>query len=129
MTDLAKKIAADAIRQKIAAEEAIGVEREEISRLEIRLSGSRKMLKSCSNELIRTETRLDKLEAAQQWQPIETAPENKNVLVFSAPAGEGHEAFFDKGRWWVMDGRNHLNPTTFITKVTHWMPLPEKPTD
>ena len=66
-----------------------------------------------------------------QWQPVETAPEGKAVLVFIP----GHEPIMAVGRmeqWvtrkvWVIDESFGFNEDGEITDITHWMPLPEPP--
>lgn len=72
-----------------------------------------------------------------QWQPIETAPEEEDVLVHSVDYGDlpaWSRAFITvmhkekDGSWWVSTGENIHNRTSFIfTEPTHWMPIPEKP--
>lgn len=61
------------------------------------------------------------------WQPIKTAPKNNTkVLIYVPPMkneGAGYPEIIMvsrfKGYWW---DAGHLKPT-------HWMPLPEPPTD
>ena len=63
-----------------------------------------------------------------EWQPIETAPKNGELILLS-PAFDRPYAI---GRWaweygdglWFMDSVGTL---CGIWKPTHWMPLPEPP--
>jgi hypothetical protein len=66
----------------------------------------------------------DALKAAQQWQPIETAPAERRVLVFEPGInGDGRTiAHGWRGQWFAGDikDENEVWPT-------HWMPLPPSP--
>lgn len=53
-------------------------------------------------------------ELVSEWQPIETAPRGKDVLVLKA---NGKYAIADWGRYCEYNGGN----------FTHWMPLPDPP--
>lgn len=53
-----------------------------------------------------------------EWQPIETAPQGRWVLVVRAH--EQGVAFWRDGRW-------HLGGHMYFDKPTHWMPLPRAP--
>lgn len=65
------------------------------------------------------------------WQTIETAPKNENILLF---AGEIHEGWWDEVDYdefrgerimgWVY-GTAEIDPTNF--SPTHWMPVPPPP--
>lgn len=68
------------------------------------------------------------------WRPIETAPKEQNVLVWSRYIDVSIAR--KVGRYWtgVVDGRLAIdNQTDFGTNyieldpVTHWMPIPEPP--
>lgn len=63
-----------------------------------------------------------------EWQPIETAPNYKWILVCAPVDGPGHD------RWAVFVGRQHgptktwaLYPGNYNLPPTHWMPLPVPP--
>lgn len=59
------------------------------------------------------------------WRPIETAPKDgTHILTYREAGFIAVAAFFPHGRseWCCTDGCHLLN-------VTHWMPLPEAPTD
>ena len=69
------------------------------------------------------------------WQPIETAPKDKDVLLYCPMRGAV------RGRWndckyatnpkpyWTHDReRLHGVINTRNDQPTHWMPLPERPT-
>ena len=80
-----------------------------------------------------------------QWQPIETAPRDGTRIILAKiiPADEDREA----GVWWVCGGRwqtEHILSGTGgkirrqaqwtdgvdnLGEPTHWMPLPEPPTE
>jgi hypothetical protein len=62
---------------------------------------------------------IERLRAAQAWQPIETAPKNQRVLVWDGQDVIG--ATFGGVRWWSADDETRISPT-------HWRPLPEAPT-
>jgi len=49
-----------------------------------------------------------------EWQPIETAPKDQEILVWAHGIGQ----WVSKFAWW--DCGAHRKPT-------HWMPLPEPP--
>ena len=53
-------------------------------------------------------------DAGEGWQPIETAPKGKEVLVLKA---NGKYTIADWGRYCEYNGGN----------FTHWMPLPDPP--
>lgn len=66
-----------------------------------------------------------------EWQPIETAPKDREILVADARTADGfmqvveweHEAKGD-WKWAVKDGgRHHVNC------FTHWADLPKPPAD
>jgi hypothetical protein len=53
--------------------------------------------------------------ALREWQPIDTAPKGRKVLVLK---GNGKFAIADWGRYCEYNGGN----------FTHWIPLPDPPT-
>lgn len=57
--------------------------------------------------------------AKRQWQPIETAPKNKQAICFS-PAKHGRNSLAE---WMRIQ---YLDETPFRIP-THWQPLPEPP--
>lgn len=59
------------------------------------------------------------------WQPTETAPDNEFVLI-SDELGDMYVAHSQFGYWytWI----DWIHPDLEIKNVTHWMPLPEAPT-
>ena len=66
--------------------------------------------------------RIAELEAAQGWQPIETAPKDGTaMLVYPHLNGCGAVARLTRyGQWLTLPGRYTVHPT-------HWMPLPAPP--
>jgi hypothetical protein len=52
-----------------------------------------------------------------KWQPIETAPKDRDILLYDENIYMGQ--WYDKD-WWVEGGQITCNPT-------HWMPLPNPP--
>lgn len=65
--------------------------------------------------------RIEALETAQAWRPIETAPRDKPVMAWHVK------------RIWIIaypttDGGWHDGIGNFLhSRITHWMPLPEPP--
>ena len=59
-----------------------------------------------------------------EWQPIETAPKDKPILVCQSQNGIVRTArgVNDRGDW--ITGPS---PMDYIVKITHWMPLPAAP--
>ena len=69
-----------------------------------------------------------------EWQPIETAPKEKNVLIFGGwvSTNKSELSWFnegcvasqsDQGCWYLAAAFPHYT----VTSGTHWMPLPELP--
>lgn len=54
------------------------------------------------------------------WQPIETAPDDGNIIVFGGRYSEPTIVLADGEHWRLMRGKYRAIPT-------HWMPLPEPP--
>lgn len=82
------------------------------------------------------------LDRALSWQPIETAPRDRYVLLFSpeAPAWDGNMevgrwyGYDEGGGWWSCGGPNgglELSgpgaPGHYGGRFTHWRELPEPP--
>jgi len=62
-----------------------------------------------------------------QWRPIETAPKDgRGILGFVWP--EWIEGFFWNGHEWSFLSDGDI-PNNAEHQPTHWMPLPEPPTD
>lgn len=69
------------------------------------------------------------------WQPIETAPKMRNIILFAvtdaAEDGRIRNWKMDTGYWsqghkgWVWSG---YEVRSYMIQPTHWMPLPEPPT-
>jgi hypothetical protein len=63
-----------------------------------------------------------------EWQPIETAPTSRRLLLCAEVGGKrvvftgGYDSHWS-GQCWVADARQV--PSGF--KPTHWMPLPDPP--
>lgn len=74
------------------------------------------------------------LAAAQQWRPIETAPENESVLIY-IPNCEHYGAGVYRGMLINMGTGRHWSANAVAMGrdlggdllPTHWMPLPESP--
>lgn len=62
-----------------------------------------------------------------EWQPIETAPRDLWLLLFSQYDG-CHVACWDKfwGGWRGLE-TDHYGDPVLLDCVTHWMSLPENP--
>src|ERR1700749_4051550 len=63
------------------------------------------------------------------WQPIETAPKDKNILMWWRPIDNnewaesvviGSVASSEEGKWWNSQRAEYQN----LWHITHWMPLP-----
>ena len=70
--------------------------------------------------------------AAREWQPIETAPKDKAILIYHEEAGSC-EAWYETEtlRWYMLDGRSLKKRTHYcLTYLTSdpilWQPLPPK---
>jgi len=68
------------------------------------------------------------------WQPIETAPEDECVLIFSPDAREPgvmigiQSTFVDaKGRDVCTEWGDYWTEREIDAEPTHWMPLPGRP--
>lgn len=67
-----------------------------------------------------------------EWLPIETAPEDENILV-ATTGGHVDTAFWtDDGdglKWWWLESANKYAPHPIHPDLvpTHWMPLPKHP--
>jgi hypothetical protein len=66
------------------------------------------------------------------WQPIETVPKGKDVLLWWIPKDPnpyaeacviGMVSAHEPGMWW--NGQRGAYQS--VSHVTHWMPLPESP--
>jgi hypothetical protein len=67
-----------------------------------------------------------------EWQPIETAPLNQNVLLWWRPIDDnkcaecaviGQISFYEQGKWWNGQTGTYQD----IWHVTKWMPVPAAP--
>ena len=60
-----------------------------------------------------------------EWKPIETAPDNYDVVLIYQQEGPGNAAGVGQGHrtlnGWVFQA------TQWRAEPTHWMPLPEPP--
>lgn len=75
------------------------------------------------------------------WEPVETAPTNTDVLVFAMGRqyvawliDDATDPWFEEGSsesdfngLWVVDDNKHGPYALRGGKPTHWMPLPEPP--
>ncbi len=67
------------------------------------------------------------------WQPIETAPHDRDVLLWRPARAQGfrpHGAV--RGRWIARHRYSNASPWVTVPglngmTVTHWQPLPEPP--
>lgn len=76
---------------------------------------------------------IDQLKA-NQWQPIDTAPKNKNILIIGGKIKTQLDEEWDcnypviasgsKGHFLVAHGCYY---DTWVYNPTHWMPLPQPP--
>ena len=75
---------------------------------------------------------LDDALDVQQWQPIETAPEDKSVLIYipnlsGVYRGRLLSANIDRYRHWSIAAATRGLELDDTLQPTHWMPLPEPP--
>ena len=66
------------------------------------------------------------------WQPIETAPHETTVLLYSPPVegvydGKIEVGFASSGRRWAHPSGGVLSNMSWHGSATHWMPLPHAP--
>ncbi len=72
-------------------------------------------------EIDRLRAALTAAEKRQQWQPIETAPKDKQEGILGYVVGVGARVI-----WWDAIDR-HWRTSLCEQRPTHWMPLPEAP--
>ena len=82
------------------------------------LVGSESYLSICAT--ITAEATARERERCARWQPIETAPVGKDVLLYCPERGLTNEERIELG--WADSGRGSHHAW-----ATHWMPLPEPP--
>lgn len=58
-----------------------------------------------------------------EWQPIETAPEEQRVLGFVREGEAEIVIYWGEGEGWSLES------TGETVEITHWMPLPEPPSN
>jgi len=88
------------------------------------------------NELVLPIEEAEKLKAAlekpsvvtQDWQPIETAPYNTDVLAFDAKTKTMHVSWEGQGGWHDPDD-HFYSEVGDCFKPTHWQPIPTPPTE
>lgn len=74
----------------------------------------------CMDAMAEAAAEIERLRAALAWQPIETAPRDGRILVWSAVTGPYVTQHID-GEWpWGRFGQWYPRPT-------HWRPLPDAP--
>jgi len=59
-----------------------------------------------------------------EWQPIETAPKDREILVCQS---QNSIVRIAKGKNEHGNWRTGSGPMDYIVAVTHWMPLPKPP--
>lgn len=72
-----------------------------------------------------------------EWQPIETAPKDRSVLLYEPIGGwwlpeprPGVVPHIWVGNWWKGDTLNRAQWNgAMYSAPTHWMPLPAPPTE
>jgi len=60
--------------------------------------------------------------AAQQWQPIETAPKGTAILIYANGYNVAH--YTASGHWFSYGDKAETHILNTWGKPTHWMPLP-----
>lgn len=67
------------------------------------------------------------IRAAQDWQPIETAPRDGSRVLL-ATDGDVTSGQFISGEWCLADwARDEQGASFWLGDPTHWMPLPDPP--
>jgi hypothetical protein len=56
----------------------------------------------------------------QDWQPIDSAPKNADILVW-------HNGYTSVVSWEVMSDGWLVVENIYVENPTHWMPLPDPP--
>ena len=72
---------------------------------------------------------IEELEARNQWQPIETVPKDKAVLIYAAGYYVAHFNTTNN-RWWTQTDGTGTSGERILNSwgaPTHWMPLPQPP--
>lgn len=60
-----------------------------------------------------------------KWQPIETAPKDRDILLFSSGSKEQFVCLFQDGAWVYATAKN--GPTFELKDASHWHELPKPP--
>ena len=98
--------------------------RSHIAELEVENTKRREEFIIMCDRLISKEARIAELEALTTWQPIETCPKNKDVLLLIM--GEIAKGFYSpKIKQFEAEGCYYHDISCNL--VTHWMPLPKPP--
>jgi hypothetical protein len=83
--------------------------------------------RDASAEILRLRAALE----AEQWRPIETAPHETAVLLYSPPSYPSapcmEVAFASSGREWAAPGGGRYSTKSWHGYATHWRPLPSPP--
>ncbi len=86
------------------------------------LKAQNSMLQKDNERQVRVIAGFHKLEAQQQWRPIESAPkdEDEYILSINNHDDEPRIAWWDndRGEWWVQGSSQSPN---------YWLPIPELP--
>jgi hypothetical protein len=94
------------------------------------IEAQRGALKARNDSIVKQAEQIDKLRAALEWQPIETAPKNGKDILVAAPGFTPELAWWDAEDVWLKGwhcggGRSDTYGPSF--EPTHWMPLPAPP--
>lgn len=79
------------------------------------IQGLREEMRHRGEEVVRLKDRIAELEAEKKWQPIETAPKDREILVCGA------------GKMWFARWNTDFEHWEgyFTHEPTHWIPLPK----
>jgi hypothetical protein len=66
-------------------------------------------------------------EEKMQWQPIETAPKDKQILIWSPMYRVCHVEWCN-ARWMIVHDSGDPYYQVIPDDATHWQPSPEPPT-
>jgi hypothetical protein len=63
----------------------------------------------------------------RDWQPIETAPKDADVLLLFAEGWGVQPGYWDEHRWLCVETQDLTGGSMGDSGPTHWMPLPDPP--
>jgi hypothetical protein len=136
MADLTRRLAGTAVEQSELYQAALHDAKEAeayAAELEVKLASTEsdlaatiKMLQASRQRNERLDAELAAADAAQAWQPIETAPEWEAVLICGGDVLYPCVASCNNGEW-DAEAQGMILREDIAENPTHWMPLPAPP--